>query len=787
LGKATTIHRLTVRWPSGIEQIFENLAVGQHFQVEEPIAAEGSPRAKHLAYPASEAGHVAPWFALLPSALVAEHHEEPFDDFAIQPLLPSKLSQLGPPLAWGDVDGDGDDDLFLGEGRDWMGMLYINEGHWKFTPQPQVALARDAAAEDRAAVFLDANQDGHLDLYVGSGSVEFASGSKQLGDRLYLGNGAGEFERASDDWLPDLRSSTGAIATADFDRDGDTDLVVGTRSIPGEYPLTPKHALLRNAGDHYEEVLADLAPELAQAGMITAVAWADVNGDGWSDLLAATDWGPVRLYLNRNGKLVEQTQHAGLDQWTGWWQSLACADLDQDGDIDFIAGNFGRNTKYQASPDHPVLAYYGEYGDASGRRNLIEASYEGEVLFPLRGKSCSSAAMPHLSQRYKTYEAFAKATLAEIYTPACLQQAERFEVNTLASACFLNDGEGHFSRRDLPTAVQLAPVFAIAVTEVNGDGRPDLFLAQNFFGPQRETGPLAGGLGVVAIGQGDGTFDAVRPDRAGVAVAGDAKAVAAVDLDGDGWRDLCIATNDGPLQLFRRRRAAIPAASQGTSVATSSWVTRDVALARQFLDSQQNEQSFPYLRRALKVAPQNSDALLLLASVRRDQGRFSAAQQLLDRVRGQGNLDAALLLVEQGQLSLSMQQYDRAVEALLQALAIRPEDHLAHQVLGEVRLQQGRLREAREHFQVSRRSDWLAKADQQAAAARLLYEQGVAAKSKGEEVEAIRLLEKSRRLNAQQETLKELALLLETASDLQLRDPWLAEQLRIWSKEQPLP
>ena len=244
LGEASKIRRLTVRWPSGAQQKFENLEGGQSFLVEEPEAEEAMMQAAPL-----------PTRLFLPLAdvIVAEHHEEPFDDFARQPLLPNKLSQLGPPMAWGDVDGDGEDDLFLGEGTDWMGMVFLNQGDMQFVPLPQVSLARDAAAEDSAAAFFDVNGDGHLDLYVASGSIECEAGDERLRDRLYFGDGAGNLETAPESWLPDLRISTGAVAANDFDHDGDIDLVVCGRSIPGAYPLAPEHALLRNEGNHFDE------------------------------------------------------------------------------------------------------------------------------------------------------------------------------------------------------------------------------------------------------------------------------------------------------------------------------------------------------------------------------------------------------------------------------------------------------------------------------------------------------------------------------------------------------
>jgi len=773
VGQAKKILQLKVRWPSGAEQTFENLKPGQHYLIEEP--------ATNLTSEPREPPPTSLFFQS--DAITAEHHEQPYDDFARQPLLPNKLSQLGPPMAWGDIDNDGDLDLFLGEGTDWMGMLYLNHGELQFIPQPQVALARDAAFEDSAALFLDANNDGHLDLFVASGSVECEPGDERLADRLYLGDSHGNFERAPDPWLPDLRISTGAVAANDFDKDGDIDLFLGGRSIPGQYPLAPTHALLRNQGDHFTDALETVAPELVNAGMITDAVWADFNGDHWDDLLVATDWGPLRLYLNQRGKLIEATTAAGLQQWSGWWQSLAVADVDNDGDLDFVAGNFGLNTKYQASAARPVLAYYGEYGDSGkrnfpGKRNLIEASYEGDTLFPMRGKSCSSSAMPHLTAQFKTYDAFAKATLQEIYTPRCLQQAQRFEVNTLSSACFLNDGTGKFTRLPLPAAAQLAPVFAIAVTEVNGDDLPDLFLAQNFFAPQRETGPMNGGLSVVALGQGDGTFQTLRPDQAGVVIPEDAKAAAAVDLDGDGLQELCIATNNGPLRLFRQHATTIPSARTPLPAQWSSSTKNDLALAQQFIDSEQGEQGLPYLRRVLKVDPRNTEAMLLLATVRRDQQRFGKAKKLLNRVRAEANIDEVQLLIEQGRLYHALKQVDRAATKLQKAVDAHPTNQNAHLHLGNTLLEQGRLEESRQHFRQAQRTDRLTEVSQRKKVAQLLSAQALEYQQQGDEAKAINFYKKALRINAQQpQALRNLALLLAITTNKKLRDPWLAKHL----------
>ncbi|MEM8946475.1 MAG: FG-GAP-like repeat-containing protein [Planctomycetota bacterium] len=771
LGGNKLIKRLTVRWPSGTEQVFENLPAAARYRVSEAAISHSSVPA-----PAQT-----PLFVEALGSEIVEHHEEPFDDFAQQPLLPNRLSQLGPPMAWDDIDGDGDQDCFLGEGKHWMGMLYVNHGKLRFEPRPQIAFANDEDAEDSAALFFDANGDGHVDLFVGSGSVEFEQGDPRLRDRLYLGTGQGGFDQTTDT-LPDIRRNTGAVAASDIDHDGDLDLFVGSRSVPGDYPIAPQHALLINDGGRFVDALDSRSLALGGVGLGTAAKWCVVDSDGWDDLLLATDWGPVRLYRNVSGKLVEATNTSGLAQWTGWWQSLAAADVDNDGDVDLVAGNFGLNTKYRASTAKPVIAYYGEYGE-SGRRNLIEASYEDDVLFPIRGRSCSSAAMPYLAEQYSSYQQFARASLPEIYTPKCLAASQRFEVNTLASSCFLNDGNGRFQRVDLPRELQLAPVFAIAIADIDDDGAVDLCCGQNFFGPQRETGPMDGGLGVIALGKGNGTFTAVRPDHAGIAVADDTKSIAMVDLDGDDREDVCVASNAGRWRVFCHPTSATESSQLIEPSYHQDWIRLHMRVAEQFFAANQPAQSLSSLRRVLKIDPNHSRASLMLASVLRRERRYLDTAKLLDRLERNPTVDPAQLHAERGRLFFDLQQYDPAAESLNIAVGLRPDDASIHEQLGRVRQVQGNLRAARAHYLQSGLNERVHEIDQIAAVAKVAFEQGVLAEAEGRDEEAIMHFEKSRRRHASPEVLRRLAEVLLTTEQDELRDPWLGEQLRIWANE----
>lgn len=536
LGNAEKVDRLEVRWPGNTRQVFENLVANRSYVISEPVGQPDPPA------PAA----IEPLFAVSEHLKDAIHRETPFDDFKIQPLLPNKLSRNGPGMAFGDIDGDGDDDLFLGGARGQSGQLFVREEDGSFVRSESAVLEGAKESEDMGSLFFDADQDGDLDLFVTSGSSEAPPGHPSYCDRLYLNDGKGSFAEAPDGVLPKVPTSSGPVACADIDRDGDLDLFVGGRVIPGQYPKAPASQLLMNEGGKF------ISTPLPNLGMVTGALFSDPNDDGWLDLLVTIEWGPVRLLNNEQGKLVDRTDESGLADRTGWWNGIAAGDVDGDGDLDYLVTNFGLNTKYKASEEKPALIYYGDV-DGSGKPHLVEAKISDGKLLPRRGFSCSKSAMPSLEAKVGTFHNFARSALNELYPDSRLDNALKFEANTLESGVLLNDGSGRFTWKALPRFAQVAPAFGVILEDLDADGDLDGVLAQNFYHPQRETGRMDGGLGLVLQNDGAGNFELMTAGESGLVIPEDARSLALTDLNGDSKPDLVFGINDGRTVTYVNR------------------------------------------------------------------------------------------------------------------------------------------------------------------------------------------------------------------------------------------
>ena len=549
LGNDSVIDRLTVSWPSGLTQTFTGLAADRRLTITEPDVA---PVLKPP--PPAPAGQFTDVSQAVGFSLAA--HESSRQEASLQPLLPFSFRRRTPALAVGDINGDARDDVFLGDTSADPARLLVGGGG-RFTPADSSVFSNQTVLENGPVLIFDADGDGANDLLDTRCGIGLPAGASAYQSRLFLNDGHGSFHAAPPAALPSLPISVGAVAAADFDHDGRLDLFVGGRVLPGQYPLPPRSALLVNRGGRFEDVTDAIAPGLREVGMVSSALWSDVDGDGWPDLLLALEWGTIKYFHNEQGRgFTDQSASAGFAAaGTGWWTALASADFNGDGRPDFVVGNVGLNTQYHATPDHPALLYYGRF--APGRPpQLIESYYEGDKVFPWRTRKDLGAQIPSILQRYPRNDPFARATLEEIIGADKLAAARRFAATELRSGVFLSQPDGTYRFEPLPRLAQVAPFQGLVAGDFDGDGHADIYTVQNSYAWNPVMGPADGGLSQLLRGDGHGHFTAVAPLESGLIVPGDAKALAVVDLDGDGWPDFLITRNSSTTMAWRNTGVA---------------------------------------------------------------------------------------------------------------------------------------------------------------------------------------------------------------------------------------
>lgn len=468
--------------------------------------------------------------------LAFKHEEYAFDEFKRTFSLHQQYTQHSPGMAIGDVDGNGLDDIFIGADPNQLRTLYLQKTPGTFEALPQ----GENNLEDMGALLFDADDDGDKDLYVVSGgSVNLKNKDFIYNDRLYLNDGSGKMVR-SQNLIPKTRFSGSDVVAADFDRDGDLDLFRGSRVSAGEFPMTPDNYLLRNDNGVFKDVTNELSPNLQKTGMVSSALWTDYNQDGWFDLVVVGEFMPITFYQNQNGKLIKD-ENATLPDSNGWWNSITAGDFDQDGDIDYIAGNLGLNSQYRASIKEPLKVYGFDFDGNGTMDPIITYSKEGKDV-PVAVRDVMHEQMTSIiNKRFGSYDAYSRATIKDIFDEAELENATVLSAVEMRSCYIENTGNSKFVLQPLPMEAQIAPVFGSLANDFNGDGFLDVLLVGNSEAFETYTGPYDASLGTLLLGNGKGDFTYVPQTKSGLYLNHDQKALGSIYT---GKENLIVLTNN---------------------------------------------------------------------------------------------------------------------------------------------------------------------------------------------------------------------------------------------------
>jgi hypothetical protein len=536
-GKADSL-TIAVLWRDGTRSVIDHARPNRLYEIQE---SETRREAPHSLLPPPPS----PLFQDVSERLGDLHREALFNDYARQPLLDYKLSQLGPGVSWIDLDGDERDDLVIPAGAGGELAWYRNSK----AGFSRVSLGVRANGLDFTAAvgFPSGSGRGHS-LLVGRSNYRAKPPEAQAVSPVLSLTGSRTTAA-----VPADSASVGPLALADVNGDGELDLFTGGRVIPGLFPVPPSsHLYLRRAGRFVLDSLND--PVLRQIGMVSAAVFTDVNGDGWPDLALALDWGPLKLLLNDHGRLRDATEQWGMSRWLGGWKGVAGGDLDGDGRMDLIATNWGRNQPEPADSTNPLFLYVGNFGDVPAV-DFLAARYDPRLrtIAPVGSYQRLARAIPGIRRRIPTYAAYADASIEQVIGPA-FPRTIRLEMSRSGHLLLLNRGD-HFEARPLPVEAQWAPAFGAVVADFDGDGAEDLFLAQNFSQTELGTPRFDAGRGLLLLGDGTGRLEAIAAQRSGVVIYGDQRGAAASDYDGDARTDLAVAQNAGATRLFHNTMA----------------------------------------------------------------------------------------------------------------------------------------------------------------------------------------------------------------------------------------
>jgi enediyne biosynthesis protein E4 len=540
LGDITKISQVVIRYPGGQIQVENDVAVDQLLELEYDR------KQKEIAMYSI----VRPNFRSKKNLLSYKHTEYFMNDFLREILLPNKMSQLGPFMSKGDVDGNGLEDFYISGSRYYPGAMFyqVDTAIFEERSGPWV---EQKEREELGSILFDCDNDGDLDLYVVGGSNEyiFYSGNpkeeqynKNLMDQLYINDGTGQFGNETNrHFVEEFIFSGQRPIAGDYDGDGDLDLFIAGRQIPGFYPFAPRSVLLRNENGRFYNA-TNTSPDLAMPGMITQSLFDDIDGDGDLDLICVGEWMPITVFENVDGKFKNVTEKYGLTNTVGWWTSIAAGDFNSDGINDYVLGNVGENNKFHPSEEQPLEIYALDF-DQSGTFDIVLGNYQNGTCFPVRGRECSSQQMPFITNKFPTYDEFANANLESIYGSTLLDSALHYSATEFKSSVLLSNASG-FELQALPKLAQLGPMNAFIVNDFNNDGYMDVLGVGNNYGAEIETVRYDSNRGVLLIGDGTGQFVDQHPWESGFFVNSDAKDMLMID------NFIIVSSNNDSLKVF---------------------------------------------------------------------------------------------------------------------------------------------------------------------------------------------------------------------------------------------
>lgn len=539
VGKSAKIKQVRVIWPDGKLSIADNIALNQLVTVDQAQAQDTSDKSDNTP------NEVLLQDITTSSGIDFRHAENKFIDFKMQRLLYYQLSRLGGKLCKGDVNNDGNDDVFFGGASGQAGRLFYGNDDGTFSVATSQPWEKDTASEDLSAVFFDADGDADQDLYVVSGGSEFVAGAPLYQDRIYINDGKGTFAKA-ENALPSESSSGGCITAADYDKDGDMDLFVGGRQVPGSYAVIPTSFILQNDSKDgvvkFSNATNEVNAELNNAGMVTAATWTDFNNDTWPDLMIVGEWMPIRIFQNEKGTLKERTDLISTNKTNGWWCSIFSADIDNDGDLDYFLGNTGTNLQFKASENEPIQLNAGDFNQ-DGTLDPVLSYYIKGKSYPLASRDEALDQIASLRKKFIKYEDYANATITDIATPEQLEKSYKFNAYILESSWLENIEGKRLELRSLPALAQLSSVNGFLFDDLDKDGAKELLVAGNFYPFKPQLGRSDASTGVILKYQ-NGTLEVANGIRSKAWLTGDVRDIAILNFKNKEKRVIVSRNND---------------------------------------------------------------------------------------------------------------------------------------------------------------------------------------------------------------------------------------------------